>query len=119
MRSIKPQEIQWFGAEPFAIACAADNRCEPPIEKACAWCDEDIAPSDNGFVCLNITLEGEPAPIPWHAECFIRSLCGSVEHQLRQCSCFSATDKQIDCSETDGLTVREEARLAAKIWRDR
>lgn len=66
----------------------------------CQYCDEEIAEDDDrGRVIINA---------PFHIECEIRAVIGSVGHQLRVCSCFGGQGD----GDPEGKTRRECARLA-------
>lgn len=107
--------MQWFGREPFARACLANCRVDAPTGKPCAWCAEPIAADENGFLVLAIGAS-EGIPMPWHHECFVRTLIGSVVHQMRKCSCFGGT---AECTEPADMTRRQEAREAVRLWTER
>lgn len=52
-----------------------------------------------------------------HRECFLRTVTGSIGHQLHKCSCHSGTAKPID--DPPELTVREAAKLAVEYFKYR
>lgn len=64
----------------------------------CVWCDERIAPGD----------AREPGPM--HYECQLRSILGSVGHQLKQCSCYGGT------REDPPNMTRRQAAVAAALF---
>jgi len=78
-----------------------------PIGAACVHCDEAVGPDDDGVVYAN-------GPIA-HFECFMRRIVGSVNHQLRRCSCYGGDGPD----EPPELTRRESARLALALWERR
>lgn len=110
--------IQWFGAEPFAYVCDEDLKRPTPIGALCAWCRESIAATDSGFIMRHIETSGVSLRA-WHRECSLRSILGSVRHQRGTCSCFTGSGEHCTDRELDGLTEREEARLAVRIWEER
>lgn len=105
--------VQWFGAAPFARVCEDDNQAVRPGGQPCAWCGEPIGETDNGFLIAHLDEHGATYK-PWHHECSIRSIAGSVRHQLRKCSCFGNGGPA--CDEPVGMSKRQEAKLAAEIW---
>lgn len=74
----------------------------------CPWCDEAIAPGDN--------LHHMAIGAPWHKECFVRSVLGSVAHQRRRCACYIPGSTEND---PPGMTKREAARAAVEEARFR
>ena len=75
-----------------------------PVGKSCEWCREAIVEGDRG-VCLWTFSDSGNEYRPWHIECHIRSVVGSVEHQ---------TKKRCDgsCHDDPQLSKREAARRA-------
>lgn len=51
---------------------------------------------------------------PWHQECTIRSIIGSVGHQEKRCSCFGGTEE-----DPEGMTKREAAKAAYDLFTQR
>lgn len=66
----------------------------------CHWCEEQIENSEASHVA------------GLHRECAIRSVVGSLGHQLRLCSCY-ATPKSEGLDDPPGMTRREAARIAS------
>lgn len=77
---------------------------DAPLYPECPHCGESILPWDEQAAINN----GE---LPIHRECLLRSLIGSVGHQLRRCSCFGG-----DEDDPPGMTAREAARAAAELF---
>lgn len=71
-----------------------------PVGTPCAHCSESIDENDRGMM----------APAPFHFECFMRMILGSVGHQKGTCSCFGGTDE-----DPPGMTKREAAKAALKF----
>jgi hypothetical protein len=69
----------------------------------CAHCNEPIAANDAGF------LMSPPVAVAFHRACFLRSVVGSVAHQMRLCSCFVPGST---CSDDPNLTRRQAAEAA-------
>lgn len=86
-----------------------------PVGEKCMHCEEPIGPEDEGFLIRHLCEHGSNHA-PYHRECFIRGVVGSVAHQLRQCSCFvpGAT-----CGDNPKLTKRQAAKSAWQMfmWR--
>jgi hypothetical protein len=88
-----------------ATLCDDVEQVPTPIGEACLYCEESIEADDRGFL---IPHWGETVTEePWHQECLLRSVIGSVGHQLHHCECYGIED----ISE-GGLTKREAARHA-------
>jgi hypothetical protein len=66
----------------------------------CGWCDEEV-------------LDGERSPSSMHHECLFRSVCGSLAHQQRLCSCYVPGSTAGD---PEGMTRREAAKAALDYW---
>lgn len=69
----------------------------------CEFCGEEI-------------LDGErantmPGCVDAHRECLIRSVVGSVGHQLHKCSCYGGTEE-----DPPGMTKRQAAKAAVALW---
>ncbi len=81
-----------------------------PVGELCQWCDDAVAEGDSGFL---VPHAGEDSfrQAPWHQECFLRSIVGSVGHQRRRCSCFGGQEE-----DPPGLTRREAAVAAARAF---
>lgn len=78
------------------------------MSEPCPWCDEAIASADSRRL-----MSGCP---PWHTECFVRSMLGSVAHQRRRCGCYIPGSTEDD---PPGMTKREAARAAVEEARFR
>lgn len=81
---------------------------EPPAP--CPWCGEDVTGWDRAL------LADSGRPVAMHAECLVRSLAGSVGHQMGWCDCPGGTGAMYD---PPGVSRREAARLAAAVKRAR
>lgn len=85
--------------------------CPTPAGKPCLWCDENIVDGDKGFLvgcCEEIDKSGEA---PYHRECMLRSIFGSVGHQKKKCSCFGGTEE-----DPPEMTKREAAKAATELY---
>ena len=82
----------------------------------CPWCEEPIGEGEKHFLVSHLTAtEGLVSEKrPWHRECWLRQISGSVNHQLRKCSCYGGVEHE----DTGGLSKREEARAAVKMWKE-
>lgn len=68
----------------------------------CAFCGEPIKPDE--------VIQASPFH---HHECLVRSIVGSIGHQLRMCHCYGGT-----WDDPPELTLRESARLANEYFAD-
>lgn len=73
-----------------------------PVGELCMLCQEPIAEGDCG------TFQGAH---PIHYECQMRSVVGSVGHQMGTCSCFGGTE-----DDPPGMTYRQAAIAAVQLW---
>ena len=66
--------------------------------------------------CTEPLLEGEAlsdTEPPFHSDCMIRQVVGSVGHQKHLCACYGGTGP----GDPEGMSVREAARAAAEYFR--
>lgn len=98
--------MNWFGESWLAPACDPADRVETPVDLECAHCEERIAAGDRG-----VFLNGDPRP--FHFECFIRGVIGSVGHQKRACPCYGGVE-----DDPPGTTRREAARAAMEYFEE-
>jgi len=115
--------MQWFGPAPFGPVCEDTNHADTPVGTPCAWCDETIAQGEHGLFIPHVTstgsaetLEVSAVYLPYHQECMLRTVLGSLAHVERRCTCYGGTKND----EAHGaLTKRQEARLVVAIWEQR
>lgn len=101
--------MEWFGPAPFSNACEEVPRVETPTAP-CAWCGESFTADDDGYTIPHC---GETiSNLPYHLECWLRQLFGSVGHIQGECSCFEGT-----AEDPPGMTRREAAKAAAEMFR--
>jgi hypothetical protein len=93
--------INYFGKAHEAPIYRHTFQIPTPVGRACAYCFEPILETDDGF--------SDSAKTPFHRECFLRLLSGSVAHQMRLCSCYLGENAD-QCVE--GASRRHAARLA-------
>lgn len=102
---VKPATI----ADPvsaFAEAMAAPDPCP--------YCGEPVMQSDQWRTIAVFAEHAGPSHSRIHSECLIRSLIGSVGHQLGRCGCFGGTEE-----DPPGRTKREAALAAYELYRQR
>jgi len=87
-------------------------RVATPVGQSCAYCAEPIAADDWGFL-VPLIAEHEATIEPWHRECFLRQITGSVSHVLKVCGCYVPGATETDPPE---LSLREAAKLAVEEW---
>lgn len=85
--------------------------CPIPIGQKCLHCEEVFIDGDRGFVLGYAGPEGVDGEVGYHRECFLRSIFGSVGHQLGTCSCEGGHDE-----DPPGMTKREAARAAVSLF---
>lgn len=113
--------MKWFSGQPTTPACedAFNERVDVPVGWECVWCEEPIEAGQRGFMIPH--LEGERGKFhevaygrPWHHECFIRSIIGSVGHQMHVCSCYGGY-----AGDPEGMTKRQAAIAAFILFTNR
>lgn len=89
--------------------------CPCPVGERCLHCEEPIAATDTGFMVPYLDVPGASDARnydkPFHFECFLRGIVGSVGHQLKQCSCYGGTRE-----DPEGYTKRQAAVAAVEAW---
>lgn len=85
--------------------------CATPVGKACLWCEETLIEGDKGFLVGCSQDIDESGEVPYHRECMLRSLFGSVGHQNKKCSCLGSTEE-----DPSGMTRREAASAATELY---
>jgi hypothetical protein len=101
--------MQWFSPDEHGwnSALNADNPRVPiPVGQACFHCTELITEQDDGFQ--------DYVGHPFHRNCFLRLICGSVAHIERRCSCFVPGS---ECHDPEGMTLRQAADAAVAAMR--
>lgn len=96
-----PSAIGFFG--PSHMRKGYERQVKPPLGRPCMLCKEAIAEGDAG------TIDGVGNVV--HYECQMRSLIGSVGHQMRRCSCYGGTEE-----DPPGMTPRQAAQAALDLW---
>jgi hypothetical protein len=105
--------MKWFGPAAFSNACVHGERAPVPVGQHCAWCEEGFAPGDVGYL---VPLVGDTiTDMAYHAECFLRTVLGGVNHHKGLCTCCGG-DEEPDPS---GMTKREAARAAADAFNEK
>src|SRR5262249_4135790 len=77
----REKQMQWFG--PQGGGDPADEM-RVPVGAVCSWCSEPVEQDDSGVVlpllAANAVYHGTAV---YHLECFMRTVVGSVGHQLK------------------------------------
>lgn len=105
--------MHWFGKD--ADGDPADE-IDAPVGMACCWCEEPIAPGDSG-VTMPLVAAHTVGTAVYHQECFMRTVVGSVGHQLKLCSCYRGADASEDC-EPPEQSKREQAKAAWTLYQE-
>ena len=93
--------VVYFGKRYDAPIYKETNQAPTPDGVECTYCDEPIKLGEDGFI--------DSSMCPYHRECWIRSILGSVEHQMGVCGCFTGNH---ETKERSNMTRREAAKLA-------
>jgi hypothetical protein len=101
--------MKWFGENWYAAIC--DNEKIPvPTNESCAWCEEELTEEDKGVTIPHSEPDG-PKEMPYHLECFMRQVIGSVGHIQGKCHCFGGTEE-----DPPEMTKREAALVAFELF---
>lgn len=96
--------MKWFG---ITLADPDEVRIPTPVGQTCSFCQEPIRTGDRG--CTIPDLSG--GENPFHFECHMRMVVGSLAHQQERCSCFGGEEH-----DPPGMTLRQAARAAFEYW---
>lgn len=109
--------MMWFGTPRGARYESECERIDTPLLTRCIWCDEPIAPDDDGLVLpFGGRLDAQASQhAAYHYACFRRTLIGGVNHVRRRCACYGG-DAPPDPPE---LSCREAAQAALDAWEGR
>ncbi len=77
----------------------------------CQWCDEEVDEHDVDVVVVPFIGFHGIARSSFHRPCYIRSLVGSIGHQLGRCSCHGG-----NADDPPGLSRRQAAVAAYKLF---
>ena len=98
--------MDWFGVP---VVHPEEKLVETPVGALCGFCREEIAPGDKG--CMIPSIPGGKKP--FHFECHMRLIIGSLAHLQGRCSCFGGREH-----DPPGMTLRQAARAAFEYWRE-
>jgi len=90
--------------------CSPMKRAVTPVGSPCEYCGERVQFGEAGFL---VPDAGAGRALPWHRECFLRTVVGSLGHQLCRCSCYGGTE------EDPPHLTRREAAIAAVVQFER
>jgi hypothetical protein len=99
--------MMWFGSTWGAPVNEESTHVSTPVGIPCAHCDEPIAEGDQGYLIPAFRTASEMEILPWHFECHMREVVGSVGHLQKKCHCFGGTE-----SDPPGMTKRQAAAAA-------
>jgi hypothetical protein len=91
------------------------------VEGQCARCGYGVE-EHASLICDHCGEVIEPGQranvngVNWHGECSVRSIVGSLAHQMRVCSCFVPGSQH---SDPPFMSLRHAAKLAEMFWRFR
>ena len=99
--------MKWFG-----VAVLLDREAEvpTPVGRRCGYCRERIEAGDQGVVIPDVGLR-RVVGRPYHYECHMRMIVGSVAHLQGRCSCYGGDD-----ADPPEMTLRQAARAAFEYW---
>jgi len=96
-------QVTWFGKQYDAPIYYDTTQAPTPVDVACMYCDELILMGEDGFL--------DSGSNPFHRECWVRMLIGSVAHQRHLCTCYMP-EGAAQPHEPEGLSRRQTAKLA-------
>ena len=86
--------------------------CPVPVGEKCMWCEEVFVEGDKGFM---LGYSGPPGDerdtAPFHRECHIRQIVGSVGHLQKRCHCHGGT-----AEDPEGMSKRQAALAAVNLY---
>lgn len=108
---------QWFGKSWGAPCCEAELHVETPVGFTCGRCLELILDGDQGFVMPHVRLDGKPAVMAKHLDCFLQSIlphgkdcphCRGVDIDKHAPDCTMKTTGLCSCQPMPSNTSQEE-----------
>lgn len=113
----------WFGTSWGAPFCQSTPQVSVPVGEPCLHCAERIEHGDSGVLTPYLDSLSPGGGVitvgtaVYHVECWVRSVLGSVGHQLGVCSCFTTG---VDAYEDPpGMSLREAAKAACELANQR
>lgn len=103
--------MNWFGKDWGSQLCKDCPHTDTPVGQPCAWCEEPFVEGDEGVIIPLIHNENCVEMKPYHLDCHLRTVTGSLAHVLKICSCFVPGSTKEDPPD---MTKREAAWLAVK-----
>ena len=101
--------MDYFGKPWPSDICDTGQQRPTPVGQECAHCAVPIEEEDRGTFMPCITREGAQL-LPWHRECSMRSVVGSVAHLEGRCSCCGGVN------EPGPQTPQELRTEALEVW---
>lgn len=93
-------KLRYFGPKQYLKS--DEEHIKTPVGSPCVMCQEAVKEGDIG----TINFAGQII----HYECGLRSVVGSVAHQLRRCSCYGGS-----WEDPPEMSAREAAVAAARL----
>lgn len=90
---------------------ASLEQVSAPIGEDCGWCEEPIMEGDDGLTIPHVSETVTEKP--YHQECFLRTIVGSLAHQQQRCSCFGGLDDE----DSPGISKRQAAIEAVEFFK--
>lgn len=110
LKSCPAAEMKIFNPPASATPPHSVQVVPAPVGALCDWCEEPFAATDPG-VMVPYFDGGNASDLPYHSECFMRSIVGSVAHQLKECGCYGGNR-----DDPPGLSKREAAKMALDLF---
>lgn len=82
--------------------------------KECVWCEEEVKPDENAITLPHIEQGNGISFEVLHFNCFMRTIVGSVGHQMHLCGCYGGHQ-----DDPIGVSRREAANQAVNLWNQR
>ena len=92
--------MKWFG---IGLVYPENTLVATPVGAPCGYCGEAIGPADRGCIIPHLGEDGASEK-PFHFECHMRLVIGSLAQQQRRCSCYGGAEH-----EPPGMTLRQAA----------
>lgn len=83
------------------------------MDPVCPWCNEPVTESE--YPTAVAVVHGDDGQLhPWHRECLLRQVTGSVGHLKHWCACYGGNpDAELD---PEAMTKRQAALAAVALY---
>ena len=94
----------------YALHYPENTLVATPVGAPCGYCGEPIERGEHGCIIPHFGKDGA-SENPYHFECHMRMIVGSLAHQQKRCTCYGGAE-----SDPPGMMLRQAARVAFEYW---